>query len=296
MTKKRYSIIALALGAALLMTFTGCHSSYAPNPADNPAAHVLDEDKDSVTKAEDLPAASDEGTELGYQLDMPEKGEEVVVMTTSMGDISIRLFPQAAPKTVYNFKKLAQQGYYDGLTFHRVIKDFMIQGGDPEGTGAGGESVWGGTFEDEFSKNLVNLRGSLSMANSGSNTNGSQFFINQAGPVDSSTWDTVESTYNMFKSYSKDDQQIILESGQYTIPNADLLTDAYKKLYEENGGNYFLDGSYNAFDPQRGHTVFGQVFDGMDVVDKIAAVDTDGNNKPTEDVTIEKVEIVEYEG
>lgn len=298
--------MALAFGAALLMAFTGCQSapaasnasdsSAAQDAGDNPAANVLDEDKDSVTKKEDLPAASDEGTELGYQLEKPAKGEEIVVMTTSMGEISIRLFPQAAPKTVYNFKKLAQQGYYDGLTFHRVIDGFMVQGGDPEGTGAGGESVWGGEFEDEFSKNLVNLRGSLAMANAGSNTNGSQFFINQAGPVDSSTWNTVESMYNQLKSYSKDEQQMILAGGQYTILNADLLTDTYKKLYEENGGNYFLDGAYNAFDPQRGHTVFGQVFEGMDVVDKIAAVDTDDNDKPTEDVTIEKVEIVSYEG
>ena len=123
---------------------------------------------------------------LGYQLDPPKAGEQVAVLDTSMGTIKIRLFPEEAPKTVENFTGLIEKGYYDGLTFHRVIDDFMIQGGDPNGDGTGGESIWGEPFEDEFSETLVNLRGSLAMANSGANTNGSQFFINQAGPVDSS--------------------------------------------------------------------------------------------------------------
>lgn len=116
------------------------------------------------------------------QLEMPEEGEEIAVLETSMGTIRIRLFPEEAPKTVQNFKDLIQKGYYNGLTFHRVIEDFMIQGGDPNGDGTGGKSASGEDFEDEFSKNLVNIRGSLAMANKGPNTNGSQFFINQAGP------------------------------------------------------------------------------------------------------------------
>src|SRR4051794_36714055 len=94
-------------------------------------------------------------------------------MTTSEGPITIELFDEDAPKTVANFKKLAQDGFYDGLIFHRVIKDFMIQGGCPEGTGTGGP---GYTFEDEFNQHKV-IRGALAMANAGPDTNGSQFFI-----------------------------------------------------------------------------------------------------------------------
>ena len=95
------------------------------------------------------------------------------VMSTSEGDITFELFPDAAPKTVENFTKLANDGFYDGLTFHRIIKDFMIQGGCPEGSGRGGP---GYTFEDEFNDHKV-VRGALAMANAGPGTNGSQFFI-----------------------------------------------------------------------------------------------------------------------
>ena len=297
MMKKRYATMALA-AACLLTAFSGCDSQPKENPAITTLASSETEEGTSkeIVSMDQFPEGTDEGTEIGYQLELPEEGEEIAVMTTSMGEIRIRLFPKAAPKTVYNFKKLAQQGYYDGLTFHRVIEDFMIQGGDPEGTGAGGESIWGEDFEDEFSKTLLNLRGSLAMANSGSNTNGSQFFINQAGPVDASTWDTMKGNYDQIKDMSDEEKQSVQSYYGYTFMNTDLLTDEYKKIYEEQGGNPSLDGAYNAFDPQRGHTVFGQVFEGMDIVDKIAAVKTDSSsNKPKEDVIIEKVEIVQYE-
>ena len=120
------------------------------------------------------------------QLKKPEKGDTVAVMHTSMGDIKIKLFPDRTPKTCENFTTHAKNGYYNGLKFHRVIKDFMIQGGDPLGTGIGGESIWGGKFEDEFDPELHNLRGALSMANAGPNTNGSQFFIVQANEAPAS--------------------------------------------------------------------------------------------------------------
>jgi peptidylprolyl isomerase len=102
----------------------------------------------------------------------------IVVLETTQGKIEIQLFPDLAPKTCENFIGLIQKGYYDGLIFHRVIKDFMIQGGDPTGTGRGGESIWGGKFEDEVTPNLTfDRQGLLAMANAGPNTNGSQFFI-----------------------------------------------------------------------------------------------------------------------
>lgn len=167
------------------------------------------------------------------QTAQPEKGEEIVVMETSKGTIKIRLFPEYAPKTVENFVGLIKKNYYDGLIFHRVIPDFMIQGGDPTGTGRGGESLWGGKFNDEFNPNLKNLRGTLSMANAGPNTNGSQFFIVEAPAT---PW---------------------------------------------------LDGK---------HTVFGQVFEGLDVVDAIVNVDRDGNDKPLKDVLMKKVTVSNWEG
>lgn len=102
----------------------------------------------------------------------------IIVMETNQGDIELELFDEVAPKTVENMKGLVEQGYYDGLVFHRVIKNFMIQGGDPTGTGRGGKSLWGDKFEDEVTPEIVfDQKGLLAMANAGPNTNGSQFFI-----------------------------------------------------------------------------------------------------------------------
>src|SRR5438067_13386128 len=147
-------------------------------------------------------------------------------MHTNHGSIGIELFDEDAPKTVENFLKLARDGFYDGVVFHRVIENFMIQGGDPTGTGMGGP---GYQFEDEINKRPVQ-RGALAMANSGPNTNGSQFFIVTA---DACPW---------------------------------------------------LDGK---------HTVFGRVTGGMDVVDAIEQVPTDGSDRPRDAVTIQRVELAE---
>ena len=114
--------------------------------------------------------------------------EAEVIMHTSMGDITLKLFPKYAPLAVENFLTHAKDGYYDGLLFHRVISDFMIQSGDPNGDGTGGQSIWNGKdksidsgngFVNEISPYLYNIRGALAMANAGADTNGSQFFINQ---------------------------------------------------------------------------------------------------------------------
>jgi peptidyl-prolyl cis-trans isomerase B (cyclophilin B) len=112
------------------------------------------------------------------QKDVPKDEDDIAVISTSYGDISIRFFPEEAPKTVENFIGLSKKGYYDGIIFHRIIDEFMMQGGDPTGTGTGGESIFGEPFEDEFSSDLSNLKYSVSMANAGPKTNGSQFFIN----------------------------------------------------------------------------------------------------------------------
>lgn len=195
------------------------------------------------------------------QLGLPEKNETVCVMHTNRGDIKIRLFDGKAPKAVENFVTHAKAGYYDGLIFHRVINDFMIQGGDPLGTGTGGESIWGEPFEDEFTPELHNLRGALSMANAGPNTNGSQFFIVQA------------------KTVSDD----LLE--QMEMASEDVFPTEVIKSYRENGGTPWLDFR---------HTVFGQVIEGMDVVDDIASVKVDYfSNKPFNDVTIDSITVEE---
>jgi cyclophilin family peptidyl-prolyl cis-trans isomerase len=110
-----------------------------------------------------------------------DKQKLIANIKTTMGDIEIELFPGEAPKTVENFVELAKKEYYKGVIFHRVIDNFMIQGGDPTGTGRGGESAWGGKFKDEFSPKLTfDKAGILAMANAGPGTNGSQFFITLA--------------------------------------------------------------------------------------------------------------------
>lgn len=195
-----------------------------------------------------------------FQLKAIDKGDLVAIMKTNMGEIKIKLFPNEAPKTVENFTTHAKEGYYNGLIFHRVIKDFMIQGGDPTGTGMGGESIWGSSFEDEFNPALHNLRGALSMANAGPNTNGSQFFIVQASEVP---------------------EHLLSQMAQMPDAFPESCVNAYKEL----GGTPWLDFR---------HTVFGQVVEGMNVVDGIAAVKVGAQDKPIDDVVIETIEIIEF--
>ena len=193
-----------------------------------------------------------------YQLREAKEGDIIALMHTNMGDMKFKLFPKEAPRAVENFTTHAKNGYYNGIVFHRVIKDFMIQGGDPTATGMGGESIWGENFEDEFDPALHNLRGALSMANAGPGTNGSQFFIVEAKEV----------PQNMLSQ-----MRALADRG---FPED--ITEAYEAL----GGTPWLDFH---------HTVFGQVISGMDVVEKIASVPVDERDKPVNDVVIESIEI-----
>ena len=190
------------------------------------------------------------------QVDIEAVEGPIATIKTNHGDMRIKLFPEHAPKTVANFIALSKDSYYDGVIFHRIIKDFMIQGGDPTGTGMGGESVYGESFEDEFSEELYNVRGALSMANAGPNTNGSQFFIVQ----------------NQHLPYSKKE----IARGGWPEPIAEI--------YAEQGGTPHLD---------RRHTVFGQLADeaSYKVLDAIAGVETGAMDKPVDDVVIETIEI-----
>ncbi|MDQ5983624.1 MAG: hypothetical protein RUMPE_00648 [Eubacteriales bacterium SKADARSKE-1] len=232
---------------------------------------------------------SEDNLHVGVQLEKPNKGEEIATINTNMGIIKLRFFPSAAPKACENFKEHAKQGYYNGLIFHRVINNFMIQGGAPNGNGTGGQSIWGQPFEDEFSKNLFNITGAVSMANSGKDTNGSQFFINQVNPENFIGFDRFEAAYKDYKQ----NPESFTEQYDSTI-DMSKVTDEIKSLYSKNGGNPFLDGSLSTI--QKGHTVFAQVFEGLDVVNKISEVKTDALNKPLKDVVIKNIEIINYEG
>lgn len=187
---------------------------------------------DALLNIEEIENPTYEGVDDNYQLRDPETGDTIAILHTNFGDISFRLFKEAAPLACSSFIALAENGRYDNTIFHRVISNFMIQGGDyTDYNGTGGESAYGMEFKNETTEYIKNLTGAVAMANHGPDTNGSQFYINQ---VD----------------------------------------------------NYYLDGSY---------TVFGQVYDGMDIVDAIASVDTNYSDRPLSDVLLESVEILSYE-
>lgn len=261
--KKR---LFFALSSTILLTACASNSTTSTEQSSSSSS------SSTLATTTDTTASSKYAKDLAYAINNPDasfpqlssevaENEAAVKIKTTEGDITIKLFPEQAPLTVENFLTHAKNGYYNGTIFHRVIKDFMIQGGDPLGNGTGGESIWAGKgttidagygFKDEISAFLYNIRGSLSMANAGSGTNGSQFFINQ----------------------NTTDMSSQLSSSKYPTK----IVDAYK-----NGGNPNLDGK---------HTVFGQVIEGMDIVDKIASVETDSSDKPKTDVKIEAIEIL----
>lgn len=217
---------------------------------------TTEEKKSGQEPVEDT-SLKDEGQKEGYYPQLSSEvleNEALVVMNTTQGPIKIKLFPSIAPKAVENFLTHAENGYYDGLIFHRVMDQFMIQGGDPTGTGAGGESIYGDSFEDEFSEEAFHLRGALSMANAGPNTNGSQFFIVQSTQFD-----------------------------EASLSNKVEYPEKIIEAYADTGGTAHLDHA---------HTVFGQVLEGMDTVDKIAKVEAN-ETRPVDDVLIESIEILQ---
>lgn len=261
-----------------------------------PACGLFSEDPSGAD-----PAAQESQQQGGSDMSNPQFAQAdgpTAVIKTSMGDITVQLYPNEAPKAVENFITHAKAGYYDGITFHRVINDFMIQGGDPTGTGRGGESIWGESFEDEFSSSLHNFRGALSMANSGTDTNGSQFFIVQCSePITDETaipymfqWTLNQFQHQLDTAPVEESQGLMSQLNQQLadyqqngLPQE--LLDEYQPAvdrYRQVGGTPHLDYK---------HTIFGQVIRGMDVVDAIAAVDTDDSDKPLTDVTILSIQV-----
>lgn len=194
----------------------------------------------------------------------PAQGEKIVVLTIKdYGDVTIRLFADECPKGVENFLGHVESGYYDELIFHRVVQDFVIQGGDPKGNGTGGESIWGAGFKQEITSDLRHFTGALAYATASDKLNKSQFYIVTGETVTDDLFTKLEATYG--KKYS----------------------DNVKDLYKQYGGQPFLDGDYE---------VFGQVIGGLDICLEINDVAVDANDKPKEQVVIEKAVIKEYDG
>ena len=195
------------------------------------------------------------------QLSGPKDGDTVVVFETSKGTFKAVLYADAAPKTVENFLALVNKGYYSNILFHRVVANFVIQSGDPTGTGTGGKSASGAAIPNEVSETLHNFTGALGMANNKADNNQSQFYVVCANTVPQETLDAMAA----------------LPDDGYPAQ----VVDAYKQL----GGQPTLDYRY---------TVFGQVYEGLDVVAKIAAVKVDDNSKPVKDVKLLSVTVETY--
>ncbi|MBO0459626.1 peptidylprolyl isomerase [Enterococcus hulanensis] len=236
----------MMIGASLALSiglFAACGSNNATKDTKESTAKTTESSVD-LNKL-DLPQLSDKVADDEY----------LVELVTTEGSVKIKLFPEQAPKAVENFVTHAKEGYYKDTPFHRVMKDFMIQGGDPKGDGTGGESIWKKGFKTEISNQLYNIRGALSMARSESrSSNGSQFFI---------------------VTNSED-----VSDGLAIQYYPEKIIEQYKK-----GGTPQLDGEY---------TVFGQVTEGMDVVDKIAGAEVKDNSSGTEKSTpVDPVKVTE---
>ena len=224
---KKYKVVLTILLCILLLA--ACSSSVSNSAKDDPS----------------LPA----------QLRTPQQGDTIAVIETNRGTIKMMLFESQAPLACENFISLAENGYYNNVTFHRVVKDFVAQTGDPTGTGRGGDSSFGEPFANEYSKKLHHYVGAVGMANYETDKNTSQFYFVTGTTVSSNTIETMREL-----GYSEE-----------------VLAG-----YQSSGGQPGLDFKY---------TVFGQVYEGLDVLDEINKVKTDGGDRPKKDITIESVTI-----
>ena len=367
-------ILTLLLAGSIAMSFSACSSS-DENPNSSEEISSSSEVSESSTGSESSQDSSNENTKIEIPIDitMPKEEQEKIIkglrehydydpadvekiknmaqgidkpenaveatISTTMGDIDIILYPDAAPLAVENFVGHAMEGYYNGLKFHRVIEDFMIQTGDPEGNGTGGRSIWiNDWFRDEFNFPYYNYRGAISMANRGPNTNGSQFFIVQSGIERCSSYllgdvvvkkeedfpyqniDNLLFYLNMNNEKTKLESEIFdaideINKGRNESNEAEMdkfieetknemiqkanaklqsiyaegVTDEIVKKYMPIVEYYYTVGGAPHLDNI--HTVFGYVTKGMDVVDAIAAVETDEHDMPVEDVLVMNVKI-----
>ena len=281
MLKKLFLMAVTFLLLIAVLSLTGCSE-------DTPAVILLPDDIDPAPLTElpriwevpppDEPEnmAEEFTTTNLLQLSPLTPGELLVTMHTSMGDIVIRFFPTEAPMAVENFLTHAWDGYYDGVIFHRVIPNFMVQGGCPLGTGTGGESIWGGRFGWEVSTELRHFRGALAMAHAGPNTIGSQFYIVQNSSLD-------PQFRSQFTAYIEMQDEVLEEMPDGSrVTVGDVFPEESLRYFIDNGGTPHLDWHFS----HNPHPVFGHVVSGMDVVDAIAGVDRGANDRPVEDVVI----------
>jgi len=211
------------------------------------------------------------------QLSPLYRGELLAMMHTSEGDIVMRFFPTEAPIAVENFLTHAWNGFYNGIIFHRVIPNFMVQTGCPLGTGTGGQSIWGSQFGQEFSSELRHFRGALAMAQSAlPNSIGSQFYVVQNNEIDA------RSRSNFIDMNARQDELMQTLPDGSEIRVRDMFPSASLDYFLENGGTPHLDWHWN----DNAHTVFGHVVWGMDVVDAIASTNRGANDRPVNDITI----------
>lgn len=263
MKKKVYYLVLALMLTSVLFCFSGCK---------NKNTNEVNIPKSSKSTNTTSNTSKNEGIDIDYksnaekQMSMPNEGDTIAILhIKDFGDIKVKFFADVAPKAVENFITHAKNGYYNGLTFHRVMEDFMIQGGDPDGDGTGGESIWGTGFGTELDESLVPYKGALCMAMSSlPNSIGSQFFIVQANFDES------------MESYMK--------RGGYS--------EGLLEQYKTYGGYMSLYMNY---------TVFGQVYEGIEVVDAIAKVEktmstTGEESVPVEKVIIESIEVSTYAG
>jgi peptidyl-prolyl cis-trans isomerase B (cyclophilin B) len=295
--KKLFLILLLAAA----MAFTACGSDKYENEGEN---DMLQFPEDIQDNASDENRTFLDGTIYERLLDSPAvplqltpltPGEELAVLHTNHGDITLRFFPEEAPLAVENFVTHARNGFYDGLIFHRVMPNFMIQGGCPHGTGRAGESIWGEGFGLERSFNLYHFRGALATAHAGPGTIGSQFYIVQM--------ENLSADIQRHFEYLKTIQDEI--AGEFSDGRHILVRELFPaealEHFVEHGGTHWLDWHWN---PQNyGHTVFGHVVSGLEVVDAIANVEThpevvQGVERPgtipVENVIIERISFKIY--
>jgi len=263
--KKR--MMTLALAAVMAFGVAGCGGE---KEAEN----------NTVTEN----TATDADTKTVIQAQMPAEGEEIAIIKTSKGVMKMRFFPEEAPLAVENFKTLAKDGYYDGITFHRVIEDFMVQGGDPTATGMGGESCWGEDFAIEVSEKLHFYRGAVAMANAGPDTNGSQFFVVQQ---DSVMEDLLQAIVDARDNNEEELGMTLTDGNYYTLRQ--LFPDEVLEHYRTVGGSVHLEYVFGG-----AYSIFGQVFEGLETVDEIAAAETDETDKPLEDIIIHNITFETY--
>lgn len=290
--KKRLALLCISVAMALTV-LSGCGSKKeggTGTEATTEQSAASDETTETTTLDAETQAKLDkmmQPVESLPQLEGVKAGDTIATIHTNKGDIKVWFFPEYAPKAVENFTTHAKDGYYNNLTFHRVIEGFMIQGGDPAGDGTGGESIWGEPFEVEPSFALRHFRGALCMAKSQDPVSiGSQFYIVQNKGLS----DMEKSQLEQLKA-SKDEVYYESEKVKLTVGNS-IWPEKVIDEYIEKGGTPTLDMQY---------TVFGQVYEGMEVVDAIAAVEKtkggDGaESKPVEEILITSVEVGTYQG